>query len=189
MRAPESAPESAPTPLPPPAAAVVVPDIPTQRTELVPAVAVVVPVRVQVPDAGIDVSIEPVGVLGSGEMQLPADTRVAGWYEYGPAPSSAAGTTILAAHVDSLAYGLGPFSKLKSIDAGAAAIVTTADGTTHPYTITAIDRVAKTDISLDAVFDRTGASQLVMITCGGQFDYDTRHYLDNVLVTALPAAG
>lgn len=161
--------------------------MPTRGTELAPAADVVFPVRVEVPEAGIDVEVEPVGVVDSGEMQLPADTEVAGWYEYGPVPSSPAGTTILAAHVDSLTYGLGPFSKLKDLGAGAAVLVTTSDGAIHRYTIATIDRVAKTDISLNAVFDRVGTPQLVMITCGGRFDHKTRHYLDNVLVTAMPA--
>jgi hypothetical protein len=181
-----SAAPSTPTPTPTPAPTVVVPEVPTTGTELAPVVAVVAPVRVQVADAGIDVAVEPVGVLDSGEMELPANTQVAGWYEYGPVPSSPAGATILAAHVDSLKYGLGPFSRLKQLSPGAAVTVTTADGATHAYVISEITRVAKKEIPLDDIFDRTGAPQLVMITCGGQFDYETGHYLDNILATATP---
>ena len=164
------------------------PEVPIQGTANTPARAAVPPVRVTVPDAGIDIAVEPVGVLGNGEMELPADTSIAGWYEYGPDPASATGATILAAHVDSLVYGLGPFSRLRGLAAGAPVSVTTADGVVHEYTIESIARVAKQEIALDTVFDRTGPAHLVLMTCGGQFDYETGHYLDNILATAVPVA-
>lgn len=31
--------------------------------------------------------------------------------------------------------------------------------------------------------------RLVLVTCGGTFDWDTRHYRDNVVVYPLPASG
>jgi len=173
---------TAPTATKPP-----VPDVPIQGTENVPARLAVPPVRVSVPDAGIDVGIEPVGVLENGEMELPADTSIAGWYEYGPDPSSETGATILAAHVDSLVYGLGPFSRLRDLAAGAPVRVTSADGAVHDYAIQSIARVAKEEIVLDTVFDRTGPAHIVLMTCGGQFDYETGHYLDNILAIAVPA--
>jgi hypothetical protein len=39
---------------------------------------------------------------------------------------------------------------------------------------------------LDKYFARDGAVRLTLITCGGPFDQDTRHYRDNVVVTAVP---
>ncbi|WP_188510815.1 class F sortase [Conyzicola nivalis] len=140
------------------------------------------------PDAEIDLEIEPVGVLANGEMELPANTKVAGWYKFGPDPASPTGATILAAHVDSLVYGLGPFSRLKELAPGAAVTVTTVDGTVHAYTIASIARIPKQEIALDTVFDRTGPAHLVLMTCGGQFDDETGHYLDNILAIATPVA-
>ena len=182
----------APTPrpttdAPPPRPAV--PDIPVQGTDPRAVQSPVPPVRITVPDVAIDIAIEPVGVLADGSMELPADTGIAGWYEYGPGPASPAGATILAAHVDSLVYGLGPFSRLRELPAGAALSVTTADGAVHGYTIAAVAKVPKAEIPLDTVFDRSGPPTLVLITCGGQFNHDTGHYLDNILVTATPVAG
>ena len=52
-------------------------------------------------------------------------------------------------------------------------------------------RVARPDLDgwhADAgVFVQDGPARLVLITCGGDFDYDTRHYLSNVVVTATPS--
>lgn len=166
-----------------------VPAVPIQGTEPALAAAEPAPVRVRVPAVGIDVAVDPVGVLDTGAMELPERVSVAGWYRFGPGPASAAGSTILAAHVDSLKYGRGPFSLLKDAPLGAAVSVTTADGVEHAYAIAISERVAKQEIPLEAVFDRAGAPRLVLITCGGQFDHETGHYLDNILITATPVAG
>jgi hypothetical protein len=165
-----------------------VPDVPIRGTEPRAARTPLPPVRVTVPATSIDVGVEPVGVLDDGEMELPADTAVAGWYRFGPDPSTGEGATVLAAHVDSLVYGLGPFSRLKELGIGSPVTVTSADGSVHEYTIATSTRVAKEEIDLSKVFSRSGPPVLVLMTCGGQFDYETGHYLDNILVTATPVA-
>ena len=38
----------------------------------------------------------------------------------------------------------------------------------------------------DGVFARSGPARLVLVTCGGPFDAATGHYLDVVVVTAVP---
>jgi hypothetical protein len=162
--------------------------VPIQGSGLEPVREPVPPVRVAVPAAAIDVTVAPVGVLSNGEMELPEDTKVAGWYRFGPDPASSTGSTILASHVDSRKYGLGSFSRLKDIPIGTPVSVTTSDGAVHDYEIDSSTRVSKDEIPLDTIFDRAGAPRLVLITCGGQFDYETGHYLDNILVTAVPVA-
>ena len=178
---PTAGPTAPPRPAPP--------DVPVQGTGLVPAAQVAAPVRLSVPAVGIDIAVAPVGVLDTGVMELPAQVDVAGWYRFGSAPSSATGTTVLAAHVDSLKYGRGPFSRLKELAVGSPITVTTSDGATRDYLLASSERIPKREIPLDAVFDREGAARLVLITCGGQFDHETGHYLDNILVTATPVAG
>lgn len=141
-------------------------------------------VRVQVADGGIDVSVIPVGVLPDGQMELPDDPAVAGWYRYGPDPASESGTTVIAAHVDSYRYGLGPFANLRYLPAGTSVVVTTEDGVDHSYTIESVQNVPRSELPLDQVFDREGQPRLVLLTCGGTFD--GRDYSDNVVVTAIP---
>ncbi|BDZ41650.1 hypothetical protein GCM10025865_09490 [Paraoerskovia sediminicola] len=67
--------------------------------------------------------------------------------------------------------------------------MTDAAGETHKYTVKKIERVPKADIPLDTVFDRDGDPRLVLVTCGGDWDAGTGHYVDNVVVTAVPVAG
>ncbi|MBX0299853.1 class F sortase [Cryobacterium sp. 1639] len=170
-----------PAPTPP-----AVPDVPRQSADLAgqPAPASP-PVRVQVESLGIDMSIEAVGLDGTA-MALPANPAVAAWYRYGSAPHSPAGATVIAAHVDSLVYDLGPFARLADAPGGTEIVLTTADGATQRYAITAIDTVEKQSVPWAGVFDRAGQPRLTLVTCGGEFDYEAKRYLSNVLVSAVP---
>jgi len=175
------APDPAPTPLP--TAAV---DVPRQSSEIAPVEQVSAPVRIQIPSVSIDIKITPVGVEADGLMQIPENIQVAGWYRYGPWPSSETGSTVITAHVDSFDQGLGPFAYLKEMPADAEIIVTTGDGVDHRYRLESVQNIQKTQLPLDQVFDRDGAPRIVLLTCGGQFDKNVRNYSDNVVAIANP---
>ncbi len=164
------------------------PEIGTQSAALAPVRAAVPPTRVVIDSLGVDIPVEPVGIEPDGLMQLPPDVAIAGWYQYGSDPGSPTGTTVISAHVDSLQYGLGPFSQLKNVAAGATVTVTSADGSVQQYVVESVQSILKSQLPLDQVFDRDGAPRLALITCGGQFDYDALNYSDNVVVIATPVA-
>ena len=144
-----------------------------------------VPVRLEVASLEIAMDVTPVGTEDDGEMSLPPSVADAGWYEFGSRPVDPAGTTVLAAHVDSAPEGLGPFARLRSARPGASVTLTSRDGTRHRYRVDSVDVVAKDQIPLGEVFDREGAPRLVLVTCGGAYDRRTG-YRDNVVVTASP---
>jgi sortase (surface protein transpeptidase) len=148
--------------------------------------AVVAPVRIAVPSLGIDQAVRPEGVDPTGAMALPADPAVAGWWRFGATPTSAAGSTVLAAHVDALGYGIGPFAHLVDVPVGTRVTVTSADGTTTRYAVATVDLLAKTGVPWASVFDHDGPRRLVLVTCGGTFDAATHHYRSNLVVTATP---
>lgn len=176
---------SAAAPTTPPAAPAV-PDVPVVDAALgaQPADAPA-PVRVTVPDLGIDMPVDGVGVAEDGTMEIPQDADRAGWYRFGPAPSEG-GATVVAAHVDSWTTGIGPFSRLRDVSPGARVDVTTADGTVYAYVVRDVTQVPKSDAPVSQWFDRTGGPRLVLVTCGGTFDRSVGHYTDNVAVTADP---
>jgi len=171
------------TPAPAPAATV-----PRQSAALSSQLAPVsAPVRVRSEALGIDMSVEAEGLGDDGAMGLPANPAVAGWYRYGAGPGSPAGATVIAAHVDSLAYDIGPFAALATAPAGTEIVLETADGGTHRYSVASVDSQKKPEVPWANVFDRTGTPRLTLVTCGGEFDYEARRYLSNVIVTAVPA--
>jgi sortase family protein len=179
--------EAVAAPPPPPASAVDQLPAATARPAAPPAPAVAVPpVRVTVPGRGIDAPVDPVGVEPQGEMTLPADVDRVGWYRFGPAPGAAAGSAVLAGHVDDAERGLGALAPLREAEPGDEVLVESADGTRTRWTVVARELIEKPGVPLADLFARTGAPRLVLITCGGPFDTELRSYRDNVVVVAEP---
>lgn len=135
--------------------------------------------------ADIDVRVVVSGVGDDGDMQLPSTVRRAGWYRYSAAPGAESGRTVIAAHVDTRAEGLGPFARLRQVGIGDRVVVSDRSGTDHAYAVVSRRHVARSRLPVDEVFDRDGAHRLVLVTCGGA--YDARNgYHDNVVVLAEP---
>lgn len=143
------------------------------------------PTQLRVPSVDLDMRVLPVGVQDNGDMELPPSVKEAGWYRFGTRPSDPTGSTLVAAHVDSRAEGLGPFARLRGIPTDASALLTTQDGTVHRYRVVSVRKVEKVDLSSLAVFERDGPARLTLLTCGGPYDRDSG-YRDNVVITATP---
>ena len=165
---------------------VAVPAVPVVDASMRDSAPAAAPSRLVVASLGIDVPVLPSGLDDAGNMALPPNPANAGWYEYGPAPSSPEGATVIAAHVDSLTYGIGPFSAFADAAPGTEIVVTDTAGAARTYAVSTVDTTDKLEVAWASVFDRTGPSRLVVVTCGGEFNYTTRHYLSNVIVVATP---
>ncbi len=166
-----------------------VPDVPVRDSSLAaqPAGDTPAPVALTLPTLAVEVPVDPVGVEADGQMEIPPNAMRAGWYRYGPAPGSDRGAAVIAAHVDSLASGgLGPFARLRDLRTGDGAVVALADGSTAAYQVREVTSSPKTDVTWPDVFLRDGPPQLVLITCGGRWQPDVRHYSDNVIVYLSP---
>jgi sortase (surface protein transpeptidase) len=134
-------------------------------------------------DASLPVS--PVGVDAKGVMEIPADPGRAGWYRYSAGVGARKGATVIAAHVDSRRFGAGPLERLSRVKPGDEVAVE-ANGRTTRFTVQRVLRLDKDEMDMAALFDRSGPHRLHVVTCGGEFDPATRHYEDNVVVTAYP---
>jgi hypothetical protein len=178
---------AAPAPAPTPSTSVPQPARQSAALEDQRAIVAPPPSRLEVPDLGIDVTVQPVGLDDRGQMGLFDDPAIAAWYQWGPAPASPAGSTVIAAHVDSLEYDLLPFARLKDAVGGMHVIVTDAAGVRHGYTVQAVEVSEKSAVDWAAAFDRTGPPRLTLVTCGGEFDVQNRRYLSNLVLTAARA--
>jgi hypothetical protein len=144
---------------------------------------------VRIPGTKVDMRIVPTGVASNGQMALPPNPGVAGWYRFGPDARAAHGSIVVAAHVDSIAYGLGPFVALRDLQRDAAIRLTDAQGRATVYRVDSVRHIRKAALTRQAIFDRDGRRRLTLITCGGSFDTRTRTYSDNIVVTARTAGG
>lgn len=180
---PSSAPTATPTPVPSAFSAAV----PQSAATLPPVRETVPPTRIDVDWAGVTATVRPEGVDDQGAMALPPDPSVAGWYRFGAAPSSSAGAVVIAAHVDAVGYGVGPFAHLRDVPAGTTVSVTDASGAETRWRIASVDMLEKQGLPWGSVFRVDGPRQLVLVTCGGAFDTTTHHYESNLVITADPA--
>jgi sortase family protein len=143
------------------------------------------PVGLAVPALGVEAAVEPVGVRDDGQMALPEDVDRLGWYRFGPVPG-AAGSAVVAGHVDDLEQGLGALAPLREAGAGDEVVVTDAAGGTTRWRVVSRELVEKQALPLDRLFGRDGPSRLVLVTCGGPFLPEYGGYRDNVVVVAEP---
>jgi hypothetical protein len=178
-------------------------EVPAPVTEVAPApapprpiAATSAPMAISVPAIGVAAApIDPVGLEADGEMEIPEDDAVIGWYEPsasfpdfpGIVPGSAEGTAVLSGHVDSRSQGRGVFYDLRLLDLGDEIEIVHADGTTSRFIVTGRTSYDKDRIPLGDIFVWDGPPRLALITCGGEFDRTARSYTDNIVVLAVPA--
>ena len=143
------------------------------------------PVRLAVPALGVDTAVDPVGVEPDGQMTIPAEVDRVGWYRFGPAPG-AAGSAVIAGHVDDREQGLGAMAPLREAEVGAEVVVTDAAGTVQRWRVVSRELIQKQVLPLDRLFARDGPPRLTLITCGGPFLPEFGSYRDNVVVVAEP---
>ena len=143
------------------------------------------PVAVAIPALGVRARIVPEGLGPGGALDIPPPAQV-GWYDQGPAPGQD-GTTVLAGHIDD--HGVaGAFLRLFDLQAGATVRVTTASGRVAAYTVTQRRILPQDDLAGSGLLSPQGAPELVMISCGGDYDGATHLYLDNIVIVATPAS-
>ena len=144
------------------------------------------PVRLRVPGAALDARVVPVGVADGRQMRLPDDPRVLGWYRFGAAPRSGTGSVVLAGHVDSREYGVGPLARLSGVRAGDVVEVALGPGRRSSYRVDSVERFDRQALPT-SVFARTGPERLRIVTCTGPYLPEQGGYQQNLVVTAVPA--
>ncbi|SDP64926.1 Sortase family protein [Pedococcus dokdonensis] len=137
-------------------------------------------------DGGASAPVQRVDTGASGELELPADPGVTGWWVSGALAGEVYGSVVLAGHIDSRERGIGFFAKLLNASPGDR-IELTGRGLTQTYVVRTNKEVDKGALSTSTdIFDRSVRGRLVLLTCTGSFDPRTRHYDHNLVVTAYP---
>jgi hypothetical protein len=140
------------------------------------------PVSITIPVIGVRAPIIRLGLTRSGALQVPDTTTVAGWYTGSP-PPGAVGSAIIAGHVDSYA-GPGIFFRLNMLHRGDRVYVRLRNHALAVFKVGSVHEYRKSVFPTLRVYGPTPIPQLRLITCGGTFDPQTKHYLSNVVVYA-----
>jgi hypothetical protein len=142
------------------------------------------PVSLQIPSLGVNASVLPVSVGQGGALGVPANPKNVGWWSEGPPPGSSRGTAVIDGHVDWTGIGPGALFNLQKLAIGAQITVDEKDGPVG-FRLVALREYAKTSLPSQQIFSQSVAGRLVIVTCGGGFDYETHHYYDNIVAYAV----
>jgi LPXTG-site transpeptidase (sortase) family protein len=128
----------------------------------------------------------PGGTAGVDGLSLPVPPLAraasdAGWYNFTAVPG-AAGNAVIVGHVDTY-IGSAVFYNLYRLRPGDPVYVD-AGGTRRRFDVTSVREMPKPSFPVNQVFGSTKRHMLWLITCGGAFDDETRHYQDNIVVSA-----
>jgi LPXTG-site transpeptidase (sortase) family protein len=136
------------------------------------------PMRVVIPDIGVDASLQPVGLLPDGAMETPPYGKV-GWYDEGP-PPGAAGAAVIVAHVHG-PQGDDVFARLHELRRHDRFRVDTTAGRVE-FEVDDSVQVDKEDLPYDRMWPETNRRLVSLITCAGK--RTARGYPQNTIVFA-----
>lgn len=159
------------------------------------------PRRLVIESLSVDAPLRPERVTAAGDLVVPGDPHVVGWWHaatagqppgraeslLGPHGRGAAGTIVAAGHV-SVSGDLGVLHDLHRLRPGSVVVTTDPAGAPQAWRVRALVVRHKDDLPH---FPATGPRQLVLVTCGGPVlttPAGTRSYRDNVLAVADPVA-
>lgn len=142
-----------------------------------------VPVRLRIPEIGVDTPVMRLGLAADGSVQVPPVTAhdQAGWYEHSPTPGQT-GPSVLLGHVTVGSYGDGVFRRLGELRRGDRVEARLENGGTAAFAVTEVRTVDKADFPAGAVYGNVDRPELRLITCGGP--RTGAGYRDNVIVFA-----
>ncbi|MDX3661781.1 class F sortase [Streptomyces sp. ID05-26A] len=145
------------------------------------------PVQLAIAAIGLTARVVPTGVDDKGEFSVPPSIDEVGWYRFGPGLGEASGSVVIGGHVDDATSGPGAFYRLRDLVEGDQVSITGEDGNVRSFRVVAKEQVPKKNLDLTPYFSTDGSVRLSLFTCGGQFDGAQRSYVDNVIVTTVPA--
>ena len=140
------------------------------------------PRSIRIPAIGVRARVIPLGLSTDGTMQTPRDFSVTGWYKPWREPGER-GAAVITGHVDSV-DGPAVFYRLRDLRRGSIIRVVRADGSVVRFRVEGLERWPKAAFPTRRVFRPTRISTLRLVTCSGNFDASTGHYVDNTIVYA-----
>ncbi|HTW09872.1 MAG TPA: class F sortase [Acidimicrobiales bacterium] len=175
----------------------------TQHTHQLPSPRVVADIGptgavLVIPALAVRARIVPTGAVGrpgDAALSIPYDIRTVGWWdglvldgnrslhEDAPRPGQP-GVSLIAGHIDSAAAGPGALFYLSRLRPGDRIEVVGSGGATTDWVVDAPPETTLKTALPPALWVTKGPARLAIVTCGGPFDYQTGHYLDNVIVWA-----
>lgn len=142
-----------------------------------------VPTAISIPAIDVDTSrFVDLSLMANGQMEAPVDPDDVGWFTGAHTPGSP-GVSVLAGHVT---WNGNPsaFFKLGKLERADTITIKRKDGSRATFEVTRMATFPKDEFPTAEVYKPASEPELVLITCGGEFDADKRYYDSNVIVWA-----
>jgi hypothetical protein len=143
------------------------------------------PVSIEIPAIRVRAGVTALGLSADGSIKVPSlrTPFVTGWYDHGPSPGSP-GASVILGHVDAAGVGPAIFYYLGNLRPGNRIYVRLRSGRTAIFEAYSVALYRKTRFPTARVYGYTSWPTLRLVTCGGEFDPRTGHYLGNTVVFA-----
>ncbi len=140
---------------------------------------------IRIPAIHVNAPMVTVGVTPQHEIAVPPLDKPyeTAWYD-GSARPGHVGTAVVVGHIDSAATGAAVFYYLDKLRPGNLVTITLPHAGSVRYRVDGLRQYHKTTLPYARVFGPVSYPGLRLITCGGAFDYQTGHYVDNIVVYA-----
>jgi hypothetical protein len=143
------------------------------------------PVAIQIPAIRVRAKVVALGLSRNGSISVPPlkTPFETSWYDGGPAPG-APGASVILGHVDAARVGPAIFYYLGNLRPGNRIYIQLRNGRTAIFEAYSVAEYRKTSFPTAKVYGYTSWPTLRLVTCGGDFDPRTGHYLGNTVVFA-----
>ncbi|GAB4072695.1 hypothetical protein GCM10028778_04400 [Barrientosiimonas marina] len=140
----------------------------------------VVPETIQIDSIGVDSAVEEVGMMENGEMAVPDNFRITGWYDRGIKPGER-GSAVIAGHVDDKT-GPGVFFDLEDMQEGDEVEILNDEGDKLVFEVVDKQVFPMDDAPVKDIFGYTSRRMLNLVTCTGAFDRSKGGHVDRLVV-------
>jgi sortase (surface protein transpeptidase) len=140
------------------------------------------PRRIRIPAIRVRARVVSLEREPDRTMETPKNFDNTGWYEPGSEPGER-GPAVIAGHIDSTS-GPAVFYRLRGLKRGNLVRIKRADGSVVRFRVEGLERWPKAAFPTRRVFGKTRLAALRLVTCSGNFDPSTGHYVDNTIVYA-----
>jgi len=157
--------------------------IPEKKTQNPQNPQGITPSRIYIPSIDLHAAIEPVDVMGNGQMGVPKSTDKVGYLSNGVLPG-AVGNAVMDGHVDSYT-GPAIFFRLRQLNEGDVVIVKNERGQAIEFVVQAVKTYKTSSAPIPLIFGPSNESRLNLITCAGKYSRKSKEHQERLVVFAI----
>lgn len=138
-------------------------------------------VLLEIPAIDVRATIEEVGVLANGQVDVPRVAMNVAWFKDSALPGQKGKTSVIVGHLDS-PTGPAVFYKVRFLIPGDELVVTYENGDRYVFVVEGKERYRFDQAPLAKIFGRNPGRMLNLITCDGAWDSGAANYQQRLVI-------